>query len=87
VNLEKKNIAERNARARRQSRCDVVSIPVRLPLEGCMGQRRIGTNNVHADDLSIGLLDLLQFSATSVSAAIPPGHATLPDVPQEIPES
>jgi hypothetical protein len=35
-----------------------------------MGQRRIGTNNVHADDLSIGLLDLLQFSATSVSAAI-----------------
>jgi hypothetical protein len=42
----------------RQSRCGVVSIPVRLPLEGCMGQRRIGTDNVHPNDLSIGLLDL-----------------------------
>jgi hypothetical protein len=62
VNLTKKK-KKNNRRARRaqrgQSRCDVVSIPVRLPLEGCMGQRGIGTDNVHSNDLSIGLLDLL----------------------------
>ena len=56
VDLKKK---KHNRSARQaQSRCGVVNIPVRLPLEGCMGQRGIGTNNVDPDDLSIGLLDL-----------------------------
>jgi hypothetical protein len=58
-NQKKKNFVPEHDGRNKQPRSGVVSIPVRLPLEGCMGQREIGTDNVHPDDLSIGLLDLL----------------------------
>ena len=41
-----------------------------------MGQRRIGTNNVHPDDLSISLLDLFQLSISYVRATVPSEQAT-----------
>lgn len=47
----------------------------------------MGTNNVHPDDLSIGLLDLLQLSIRSVSNGDPCLDSMLFGAPQEIPES
>jgi hypothetical protein len=87
--IYKKKIAEERERqgARGKSRCGVVSIPVRLPLEGCMGQRGINTNNVHPDDFSIGLLDLFQLSTMSVRASDLIWVCSISGVPQEIPES
>jgi len=38
-----------------------LAIPLRLPLEGCKGH--YDTNNVHTDDFTGGLLDLLQLPA------------------------
>lgn len=63
-----------------------VSIPVRLPLEGCMGQTQIDTNDVHSNYLSVSLLDLLQLSVTSVSTAATNDSARGSIAPQEIPE-
>ena len=79
----KKHVEADNEAECTVQRCEGgVSIPVRLPLEGCMGSYK-NTDNIDANDLAIGLLDLLQLpNVLSVVEDTDNGD----NAPEEIPE-